>query len=79
MVQKEKFVAAFNNLRRGEAMIVKDTIIKRCKWSPQSFSQKMRGVRLLSEYSPKRVNEIKVVETTFRAFNLDAWTGEPIT
>ena len=79
MVQKENFRKAFENLRKKDASIVKETITRRCGWgSFQLFYMKMRGDRSLQEWNQKNVDEISVVETTFRAFGIDAWSGEDL-
>jgi len=39
---------------------------------------KMRGDRTLQAWNQKKVDEISVVETTFRAFGIDAWTGNEL-
>jgi len=79
MVHKENFRKAFENLRKKDASIVKETITRRCGWgSFQLFYMKMRGDRTLQARNQKKVDEISVVETTFRAFGIDAWTGNEL-
>jgi len=79
MEQKEKgFKDAFDSLMTKDSKIVKDILMKRCKWeSSQHFGEKMRGDRCCSKFSTKKVNEVVIVEATFRAFGFDAWTGQP--
>ena len=72
MIPKENFNRAFGKLKVKEAPIVKETIMKRCKWSHQTFSHKKSGKRGFE------VNEYEIVETTFRAFGIDAWSGEEL-
>ena len=72
MVHTENFRRAYGKLKLSEAPIVKETIMKRCKWSNQTFSHKKEGKRSFS------LEEAEVVETTFRAFGLNAWNGEDI-
>lgn len=71
MTQKQNFREAFENLKKKDASIVKDVITRRCGWgSFQLFYMKMRGERGLSD------SEITIVETVFRSFGLDAWSGK---
>jgi len=72
MAQKENFNRAFGRLKVKEAPIVKETIMKRCKWSHQTFSHKKSGKRGFE------VNEYEIIETIFRAFGIDAWSGEEL-
>ena len=72
MVHKINFKRAFGKLKVKEAPIVKETIMKRCQWSHQTFSHKKEGKR---GFSPE---ETDVVEMTFRAFGIDAWSGEDL-
>ena len=72
MAHKENFKRAFEKLKVKEAPIVKETIMKRCKWSHQTFSHKKGGKRSFN------VDETDVIETTFRAFGIDAWSGDDV-
>ncbi len=72
MAHKENFKRAFEKLKVKEAPIVKETIMKRCSWSHQTFSHKKEGKRGFS------LEETDIVEITFRAFGIDAWSGEDI-
>lgn len=75
-MQKQDFSHAFGQLKKADSEIVKKVILEKCKWSPQLWSLKKNGDRQLSKFSDKKINEILVVESTFRAFNLNAFTGE---
>jgi hypothetical protein len=66
------FKRAYLRLKLLEAPIVKEAIMKRCWWSSQTFSHKKDGKRGLT------LKETEIVEITFRAFGLDAWTGEDV-
>jgi hypothetical protein len=78
-MEKNNFLKAFDKLNKTQALVVKEVITKLCKWgSPQLFYAKKRGDRPISEKSEKNVDEVAIIETTFRAFHLDAWTGETI-
>ncbi len=72
MAHKGNFKRAYGKLKVKEAPIVKETIMKRCNWSNQTFSHKKDGKRSYS------LDEIDTVAITFRAFGLDAWSGEEI-
>lgn len=72
MANKENFKRAFGNLKVAEAPIVKETIMKKCRWSQQTFSHKKSGKRGFE------VEEEEIVEITFRAFGIDAWSGEEL-
>lgn len=72
MTKKENFNRAFGKLKVTEAPIVKETIMKRCRWSRQTFSHKKSGKRGFE------VEEAEIVEITFRAFGIDAWSGEEL-
>lgn len=72
MAHKENFKRAYGKLKVHEAPIVKETLMKRCKWSHQTFSHKKDGKRSFF------IEEVDIVETTFRAFCIDAWSGEEI-
>ena len=72
MVHIENFKRAYGKLKVKDAPIVKETIMRRCKWSNQTFSHKKDGKRGFS------FEETEVIETTFRAFGMDAWSGEDI-
>ena len=72
MANKENFKRAFGKLKVKEAPIVKETIMKRCRWSHQTFSHKKEGKRRFE------IEEADIVETTFRAFGIDAWSGEEL-
>lgn len=76
---RDVFKTAFENLKGKDQKIAKDIIMRRNGWSPQLFSMKMTGERELSEYSDKKINELQVVESTFRGYGIDAWSGKPIT
>ena len=78
-MNKTNFTKAFDNLKGHERRVVKEVIIRTCKLkSPVSFYQKKNGDRQISERSEKGVNEIQIIENTFKAFNVNAWTGEKI-
>ena len=72
MAHKENFKRAFEKLKVKEAPIVKETIMKRCNWSHQTFSHKKEGKR---GFSPGKTDD---VEMTFRAFGIDAWSSEDL-
>jgi hypothetical protein len=72
MVHTQNFKRAYGKLKFNEAPIVKETIMKKCKWSHQTFSHKKDGKRSFF------VEEVDIVEATFRAFGIDAWSGEEI-
>lgn len=85
-MEKKNFSKGFDSLKKSETSIVKEVITRRCKWGRvkktngefQLFYMKKNGVRPVLEHSEKNINEILIVETTFRAFGIDAWTGETI-
>ena len=72
MGNKENFKRAFGKLKVAEAPIVKEAIMKRCNWSKQTFSHKKEGKRRFE------LEEAEIVETTFRAFGIDAWSGDEL-
>lgn len=72
MAHIENFRRAYGELKVIEAPIVKQTIMKQCKWSHQTFSHKKEGKRRYT------LEEINVVEDTFRAFGIEAWSGADI-
>ena len=72
MAHIENFKRAYGKLKVKEAPIIKETIMKRCKWSHQTFSHKKDGKRGFN------LEESDIVETTFRAFGIDALSGEEI-
>ena len=76
---QDRFKTAYENLKLKDARTAKAVIMHQCKWSPQLWSMKMTGERLLSPFSEKKVNEVSVVESTFKALGVDAWSGEPVT
>lgn len=85
-MEKKNFSKAFDALKKSEASVVKEVISRKCKWGNikkangefQLFYAKKRGDRPISEKSEKNINEVAIIETTFRAFNINAWTGETI-
>jgi hypothetical protein len=72
MTKKKNFKTAFGELRVKEAPIVKKTIMKMCKWSDQTWSNKKDGKRGFE------AKEAAIVETTFREFGIEAWSGEEL-
>ena len=75
----QTFKKAFENLKKREAPIAKGLITKLCKWnSPALFYMKMNGERPIMDRSEKNIDEVSVIETTFKGLGLHAWTGEPI-
>ena len=76
LLPDQGFLKAWGRLGNHDSKIVKDVICKRAKWSPQAFGQKRDGERAIHEFSTKKINEVLVVESTFRAFGLNAWTAE---
>ena len=72
MVHKENLKKAYGKLKVKEAPIIKETIMKRCKWSHQTFSHKKEGKRGFI------LEEADVVATTFRAFGINAWSGDDL-
>lgn len=85
-MENKNFSKAFERLTKSEASIAKEVITRKCKWGRgkkgngefQLFYAKKRGDRPISEKSEKNINEVLIIETTFRAFGIDAWTGEPL-
>lgn len=78
-MEKRTFRKAFEALRKNEAPVAKKIIVDLCKWPTYNyFYQKMSGVRSLQEKNVKGVNEIRIVENTFKGFGLNAWTGEAV-
>ena len=70
---KKAFKRAFLQLPGKDSRIVKEVICKRNGWaSPQLWNYKMKGERGLS------LEEQDIVESTFRSFGIQAWTGNPI-
>lgn len=65
-----KFYKAYQNLRGGDQIPVRNAIMKAAGWSQQTFSYKKNGKRGINE------NEIRIVETIFEKYGVDAWTGE---
>ena len=86
-MENKSFAAAFEKLNRTDASILKEVISRKCKWGNvkkangefQLFYAKKRGDRPITDRSEKGVNEIAVIESVFRSFKLDAWTGNEIT
>ena len=79
MEQKQNFKKAFQELSKKDAPTVKLVITSRCKWkSPVTFYQKMRGERSILEGNFKDINEVAVIESTFKCYGIDAWTGEKL-
>lgn len=73
------FRKAYGKLSKGDAAVVRETVTKLCGWaSTQSFYDKMNGNRPIIERNEKNKNEEAIIESTFRAFNISAWTGETI-
>ena len=68
----QPFTRAFRMLSIENRAIVSRVIRERCNLSQPYFSMKKTGVRGLTEY------EEMVVRTTFKCFNIDAFTGETI-
>lgn len=78
--KQNNFSKAYGKLQTNDAKVVKPILMRLCKWdSHQAFRGKLLGLRDCSEFSPKGINEVSIVESTFRAFGLDAWTGEQLT
>jgi hypothetical protein len=70
---KRAFKRAYLQLKGKDSRIVQDVICKRNSWaSLQLWSYKMKGDRGLT------IEEQDIVESTFRNFGIDAWSGEPI-
>ena len=74
-----KFRKAYGKLSKGDAAIVRETVTKLAGWvSTQSFYDKMNGKRPISDRNEKNKNEEAIIESSFRAFGINAWTGETI-
>jgi hypothetical protein len=72
MEQKRSFKRAFDRLKKFQGPTVQKVIMERCEWSPQLFSMKKDGKRGLSQ------DESDIIETTFRSFGIDAWSGQEL-
>lgn len=66
------FAMAYNSLGRINQKVAKSVICDMCKLTNGYFSHKKNGIRGLNQY------EIEVVKSTFKCFNIDAFTGETI-
>ena len=85
MTVKNNFIKAFNRLSKNDGPIVKQVITSMCKLGgPSLFYMKMRDPsvvgpqksRPILECNQYDIDEITVIESVFRCFGLDAWTGE---
>ena len=76
MTEKKNFTKAFNCLSKNDAPVVKDVITSRCNWGgPNLFYKKMSGERAIQKCSQKGIDELLVIESVFKCFGLNAWTG----
>lgn len=67
------FKRAYGKLSKDDSLIVRDLIMKRGKISAlQNFNSMKLGKTGIS------IARQDLIEATFRAFNIDAWTGETI-
>ena len=78
MTQKTNFSAAYASLAFKDAKNVKEKLCRACKWSHQTFSQRIIGTRALQASNAYDKNEFAIVERVFKTYGLDAWTGKPI-
>ena len=65
------FKRAYGKLSKDDSLIVRDLIMKRGK------------IKFLQDFNNMKLGKVGIniarqdlIETTFRAFNIDAWTGE---
>lgn len=65
--EKVNFSFAFGQLKASEAPEAKARIMRKAKWSNQTFYHKKSGKRGLTE------KERKVIDTIFKAYGLDEW------
>ena len=69
----QNFERAFSKLNGIDSKSVRSAIITRCGWKNDTqWNFKRTGKRSLS------INERDIIESIFRAYGLNAWTGNPI-
>lgn len=71
--QIKPFKRAFEKLSGEDKKIVKDIIMKRGKIETRQY---FTGLKNGSE--PINIERRDIIESVFRAYYLDAWTGEPL-
>lgn len=66
------FSAAHGKLKELEQQVVRNVVCELCRISAAQFFMKKNGSRGITLY------EEKVIEITYKCFNLDAFAGEPL-
>jgi hypothetical protein len=71
-VVKESFKVGWENLPAKAQVPLRESIVSSCGWrSLTSFYNKMNGVHKISPL------EITVIESQFRVYGINPWTGLP--
>jgi len=72
VVVKEKFKVGWDNLPARAQIPLRDAIVQACGWrSITSFYNKLNGVHKITPL------EIGVIETHFKVYGINPWTGLP--
>jgi hypothetical protein len=66
------FRAGFECIPLKDIKAAKQEICNMCYWNPTSFYAKCNGKDLY------RIYEIEQIDKFFKRYNVNAWTGEPI-
>jgi hypothetical protein len=67
------FREAYHSLPYKKMTEAKAEICRVCYWSPSVFTLKLAGKIAF------RLYEIEQIEEFFKTYNLNAWTGDPLT
>lgn len=67
------FKEAFDSLPYNKRMEARDEICKLCYWNINIFGTKITGRVAF------RIYEIEKIESFFKTYNINAWTGEKLT
>lgn len=75
MVEFRPFEKEIDTLTKKDFKSAKSEIMQMCRWSHQTFSQKMKGQRSLRRMSQKKINEPETVNLVLTKYGITTWSN----
>jgi hypothetical protein len=72
-IKEGGFKEAYDSLPYNKRQEARKEVCKLCYWNDNIFYTKLKGRVAF------RVYEIEKIESVFKTYNIDAWTGEKLT